>query len=128
MLVVSTTLSKRKTIATILKIEDLGIVFWGNLLFFFSGISPCCSGVCFNLLRGLFHFPSMAYRHVARHICFYFGSQSFVIHALHRRTAFGSCQLDVSGFRKSLVIHAHRARPDCRVAKDCEANYFQCAE
>ena len=84
--------------------------------------------ICFNLLRGLFHFPSMAYRHVVRHICFYFASQSFVIHALHRRTAFGACQLDVSGFRKSLVIHAHRARPDCRVAKDCEANYFQCAE
>ena len=70
MLVASTTLSKRKTIATILKIEDLGNVFWGNLLFFFSGISPCCSGGCFNLLRGLFHFLCMAYRHVARHICF----------------------------------------------------------
>ena len=39
-----------------------------------------------------------------------------------------SCKLDISGFRKSLVIHAHRARPDCRVAKDCVANYFQCAE
>ena len=39
-----------------------------------------------------------------------------------------SCKLDISGFRKSLVIHAHRARPDCRLARDCEANYFQCAE
>jgi len=43
-------------------------------------------------------------------------------------TACCSCKLDISGFRKSLVIHAHRARPDCRVAKDCVANYFQCAE
>ena len=83
----------------------------------------------FILLRGLFHFPSMAYRHVvlgfvlicfadfhfpsmaSRHICFYFASQSFVIHALHRRTAFGSCRLDLSGFRKSLVVHAHGRAP-----------------
>ncbi len=65
----------------------------------------------FILLRGLFHFQSMAYRHVVRHICFYFASQSFVIHALHRRTAFGSCRLDLSGFRKSLVVHAHGRAP-----------------
>ena len=34
--------------------QRFGHCFLGNLLFFFSGIPPCCSGVCFNLLRGLF--------------------------------------------------------------------------
>ena len=84
--------------------------FLGNLLLFFGGRTPCCSGVCFNLLRGLF-FPLMAYRHAIRRIYFLLLREFILTHALHRRTACCSCTLNVSCFRKSLVVHAHRARP-----------------
>lgn len=68
----------------------------------------------------------VAYRHPIRHSCF----------ILHRRTFFNSyappaaaccfCELDISGFRKSVVIHAYRVRAtDCRVTKDCEASNVQ---
>ena len=43
-----------KSITAILRNQRFGHCFLGNLLFFFSGIPPCCSGGCFNLLRGLF--------------------------------------------------------------------------
>ena len=53
----------------------------------------------------------VAYRHLIRHICFILLREFILTHALHRRTACCSCTLNVSCFRKSLVVHAHRARP-----------------
>ena len=56
-------------------------------------------------------FPLMAYRHAIRHICFILLREFILTHVLHRRPACCSCTLNVSCFRKSLVVHAHRARP-----------------
>ena len=56
-------------------------------------------------------FPLMAYRHLIRRIYFFLLREFILTHALHRRTACCSCTLNVSCFRKSLVVHAHRARP-----------------
>ena len=80
-----------------------GHCFWGNLLFFFSGIPPPHSAQLFFLLRRTFF---NSYAPLAAACCF--------------------CELDISGFRKSVVIHAYRVRaPDCRVTKDCEASNVQ---
>ena len=66
--------------------------------------------ICFNLLRRLLFFThGISPRHSAH--LFSFASRIFLLHALHRRPACCSCALNVSCFRKSLVVHAHRARP-----------------
>ena len=84
--------------------------FLGNLLLFFGGRTTCCSGVCFNLLRGLF-FPAhgISPRHSAH--LFYFASRIYFNSCTPPAAAFCSCILNASSFRKSLVVHAHRARP-----------------
>ncbi len=53
----------------------------------------------------------MAYRHAIRHICFFLLREFILTHALHWRPACCFCTLNVYCFRKSLVVHAHRARP-----------------
>ena len=80
-----------------------GHCFWGNLLFFFSGIPPPHSAQLFFLHRRTFF---NSYAPPAAACCF--------------------CELDISSFRKSVVIHAYRVRaPDCRVTRDCEASNVQ---
>ena len=53
----------------------------------------------------------MAERHAIRRICFILLREFILTHTLHRRTVCCFCTLNVSCFRKSFVIHAHRARP-----------------
>ena len=67
------------------------------------GVVLICFAVSFFLL--------MAYRHVIRRIYFLLLREFILTHALHRRPACCSCTLNVSCFRKSLVVYAHRARP-----------------
>ena len=130
--------------------QRFGHCFLGNLLFFFSGIPPCCSGVCFNLLRGLFFSAhGISPRHSAH--LFSFASRIYFNSCTPPAAAFCSCTLNVSCFHKSLVVHAHRARPrlpsckglrskECprrrmkkafrhhRTTTDRKANNLQCAE
>ena len=58
-----------------------------------------------------FYFSFMAYRHSIRHIYFLLLREFILTHTLHRRTVCCFCTLNVSCFRKSLVVHALRARP-----------------
>ena len=76
--------------------------------------------ICF----AVFFFPLMACRHLIRRIYFFLLREFILTHALHRRTAFGSCRLDLSGFRKSLVVHAHRARPRLPGCKRLRSEWF----
>ncbi len=63
-------------------------IFLGNLLFFFSGIPPSYSAHLFS-----------------------FASRIYFNSCTPPAAAFCSCTLNASCFRKSLVVHAHRARP-----------------
>ena len=128
MLVASTTLSKRKTIATILKIEDLGIVFWGDLLFFFSGIPPCCSAYLFLFCFAVFcnSCTPPADRFLFLQIgCF-----------RHSQVSCYSCTLgappiaELRKIAKRIIFNVQNemAVCHCRVAKVCEANDIQWAD
>ena len=150
----------------------MGIVFWE--IFCFSLVAERHVVLGFVLICfAVSFFPLMAYRHLIRHIYFLlFCGLLFFTHGIPPRNsahlfsfasriyfnsctppaaAFCSCTLNVSCFRKSLVIHAHRARPrlpsckrlrskECprrrmkkafrhhRTTTDRKANNLQCAE
>ena len=128
MLVASTTLSKRKTIAAMLKIEDLGNVFWGNLLFFFSGISPCCSAYlflfCFAVFCNSCTPPADRFWFLPTG-CFWLSQVSCC-----SRTPGAPPIAGLRKIAKRMIFNVQNemAVCNCRVTKVCEANDIQCAK
>ena len=131
-------------------IRRICFILLRGLLFSEQGRTPCCSANLFCLsCRLLFFVYGISPRHSAH--LFYFASRIYFNSCTPPAAACCSCILNVSCFRKSLVLHAHRARPrlpsckrlrskECpmcrmkkafrhhRTTKDCEANNIQCAE